>query len=325
MKVITLEDHFTTPLAHSKLPPLTPARAHHKAEFNRQLGHDVDAELLDLGESRLAAMDQAGIDFQVISLTSPGCQAYEADTAIAMAKDANDRLYAAVKKHPDRFGGFAALPTADPAAAVKELERAVNKLGFKGALINGHTRGSFLDDRKYWGLFECAQALDVPLYLHPTRPHPNAMKAYYDDYEELGAAAWGFSADTGAHYLRIVFAGVFDAFPDLKIILGHLGETLPFVMERLNTHVAMDAAHRGLKKTPLEYLRENMIVTTSGNFFMPAFLCTYMALGADRILFSVDWPYEKNSEATEFLRKLPVSETDREKIAHLNAERLLKL
>jgi predicted TIM-barrel fold metal-dependent hydrolase len=325
MRVITLEDHFTTPMAHGLLPAPTAARLHHKKEFDRQLGHDVDAELLDLGASRLAAMDKAGIDFQVISMTAPGCQGQEAETAVPMARDANDRLFEAVKRHPDRFGGFAALPTADPAASVKELERAVTRLGFKGALINGHTRGSFLDDRKYWPIFECAQALDVPIYLHPTRPHPGAMKAYYEGYEELGQAAWGFHADTGAHYLRLVFAGIFDTFPRLKIVLGHLGETLPFVMERLNFHVEMDAAYRGLKKTPLEYLRENLIVTTSGNFFMPAFLCTYMALGADRILFSVDWPFEKNTQAAEFLRNLPVSEDDRAKIAHGNAEKLLRL
>jgi predicted TIM-barrel fold metal-dependent hydrolase len=325
MKVITLEDHFTTPMARDLLPPPSAAREHHKKAFNRILGHDVDAELLDLGASRLAAMDAAGIDFQVISLTAPGCQGYDADKSIPMARDANDRLHEAVKAHPDRFGGFASLPTADPQASVKELERCVSRLGFKGALINGHTRGSFLDDRRYWPIFECAEALDVPIYLHPTRPHPNAMKAYFEGFEELGQAAWGFHTDTGAHYLRLIFAGVFDRFPKLAIILGHLGETLPFVMERLNMHVEMDAAYRGLKKTPLEYLRENLIVTTAGNFFMPAFLCTYLALGADRILFSVDWPFERNTQATEFLHNLPVSEDDRAKIAHRNAERLLKL
>ena len=325
MKVITLEDHFTTPRANALLPPLDGARLHHKLGMNKALGHDVDAELLDLGASRLAAMDAAGIDFQIISLTAPGCQGYDAETSIPMARDANDRLFEAIKAHPTRFGGFAALPTADPAASVKELERAVTRLGLKGALINGHTRGSFLDDRKYWGIFECAQALDVPMYLHPTRPQPGVMKLYYDGYEELSGAGWGFSADTGAHYLRLVFAGIFDVFPGLKLILGHLGEGIPFIMERLDAHAAMDAEYRGLKKTPLEYLRQNMIVTTSGNFSMPAFLCTYMMLGADNLMFSVDWPYEKNHLAMDFLKHLPVSEPDREKISHLNAERILRL
>ena len=325
MKVVTLEDHFTTPLANSLLPPLTPERAKHQEGLREHLGFDYEAGLLDLSDTRLAAMDAAGIDFQVISLTAPGTQGYEADTAIPMAKDANDMLFEAVKAHPKRFGGFAALPTVDPAAAVKELERAVTRLGLKGALINGHTRGSFLDDKKYWGIFECAQALDVPLYLHPTRPHPAMMKAYYDGYDELSGAAWGFSADTGAHYLRLIFAGIYDTFPNLKIVLGHNGEGLPFVSERLNAHIQTDAAHRGLKKTPLQYLRENMIVTTSGNFSLASFMCTYLELGADRIMFSVDWPYESNQLATDFLHHLPISAADKEKIAHLNAERLLKL
>ncbi len=269
MRIVTLEDHFTTSLANSLLPPPTEERKHHRAEMNRRLGFDSEAGLLDLGNSRIAAMDAAGISFQVVSLTAPGCQGYEADKSIPMARDANDRMHAAVKAHPDRLAGFAALPTADPAEAAKELERSVKKLGLKGALINGHTRGSFLDDKKYWGIFECAQALDVPVYLHPTRPQLAVMKAVYEGYEELSGAAWGFSADTGAHYLRLVFAGIYDTFPDLKIILGHNGEGLPFVMERLNLHVEMDARHRGLKKTPLAYLRENMLVTTSGNFSVP--------------------------------------------------------
>ena len=136
----------------------------------------------------------------------------------------------------------------------------------------------------------------VPIYLHPTRPQPAVMKAYFEDYSELAGAAWGFAADTGAHYLRLIFAGVYDTFPDLKIIVGHLGEGLPFCMQRLNLHCEMDAAHRGLKKTPLAYLRENMLVTSSGNFSIPAFMCTYLEMGADNLMFSVDWPYEKNSE-----------------------------
>jgi len=325
MKVITLEDHFTTPMAESLRPPVSAARAHHQAEYSRRLGFDFEKGLLDLADMRLAAMDAAGIDYQVISLTAPGCQGYEAATSVRLAKDANDLLSEAVRAHPKRFGGFAALPTADPGEAAKELERAVTRLGLKGALINGHTRGSFLDERKYWPIFECAQALDVPIYLHPARPQPAVMKAWFEGYEDLAGAAWGFTADTGLHYLRLVFAGVYDVFPRLKIVLGHDGEGLPFVMQRMNAHVEMDAAHRGLKKKPIEYLRENLIVTTSGNFSTAAFLCTYLELGAERILFSVDWPYESNTEAADFLRRLPVCAGDLEKIAHLNAARLLHL
>ena len=325
MRVITLEDHYTTPMARDLLPAPTPEQRHHREEMNHLLGFDSDEALLDLGQGRIAAMDAAGIDFQVVSMTAPGCQGYEAAQAIPLARDANDRVHEAIKAHPDRLGSFAALPTADPAAAVKELERAVTKLGMKGALINGHTRGSYLDDRKYWGLFECAQALDVPIYLHPTRQPKAVLDAMFGAYPELAGAAWGFSADTGAHFLRLVFAGIFDEFPKLKIILGHNGEGLPFVMERMNAHTVMDARRRKLKKTPLEYLRDHLIVTTSGNFSVPAFVGLMMALGADRILFSVDWPYERNDEAMTFLRNLPLGPEDRAKISHRNAERILGL
>ncbi len=242
-----------------------------------------------------------------------------------MARDANDRAHEAVKAHPDRFAAFAALPTADPQAAAKELERTVTKLGFKGAMIHGHTQGSFLDEKKYWVIFECAQALRVPIYLHPTYPHPDAIKAYFTGYEDLARAAWGFAVDTSCHFLRMVFGGVFDAYPDFKIILGHLGEGLPFAMHRLNDHTYRSAARRGLKKTPLQYLKDNMLVTTSGNWYEPAFLCTLLALGADNILFAVDWPYEPNTTGVEFLKKISISDADREKIAHGNAERILSM
>jgi 2,3-dihydroxybenzoate decarboxylase len=242
-----------------------------------------------------------------------------------MAKDANDLAYAAVKAHPDRFAAFAALATADPVAAADELERCVVELGFKGAMIHGHAQGSFLDEKKYWVIFERAEKLDVPLYLHPTLPHPDAVKAYFQGYEELARAGWGFAVDTSCHFLRIVFAGVFDAYPRLKIILGHLGEGLPFAMHRLNDHTHRAAARRGLEKPPLQYFKDNLLVTTSGNWYEPAFLCTLLALGADNILFAVDWPYEANSAGMEFLKKLSISDADREKIAHGNAERILRM
>jgi len=192
-------------------------------------------------------------------------------------------------------------------------------------MIHGHTRGEFLDDRKYWVIFERAQALEVPIYLHPTLPHPDVVRAYFGGYEELARAGWGFMIDTSCHFLRIMFSGLFDAYPKLQIILGHLGEALPFAMHRLHDHTYRAAGRRGLKKTPLEYLRDNLLVTTSGNWYEPAFLCTLLALGADRILFAVDWPYEPNRTGVEFLKRLALSDADREKIAHANAERVLRL
>jgi predicted TIM-barrel fold metal-dependent hydrolase len=323
MRIIALEEHVATPLYASKNVRVT--RTSTVGDRSAKLGHDIRAELLDIGASRLAAMDAAGIDVQVLSLTMPGAQAFDAASAPAIARDANDRIREAIAAHPTRFAGFAALPTADPAAAAKELDRAVTQLGFKGAMVNGHTGGEFLDDRKYWAIFEAAQALRVPIYLHPREPHPAVMKAYFEGYEELATAAWGFTMDTASHFLRMIYGGVLDAFPDLAFILGHLGEGLPFFLHRLNDHTHYSLARRGLRKTMVEYMTENVVVTCSGFFSVPALLCTVMAMGVDNVLFSVDWPYESNRLGVEFLASLPLSSSDREKIACGNAERVLRL
>ena len=283
------------------------------------------AELLNLGDTRLAAMDAAGIDVQVLSHNQPGCQALDATAAVPVAREVNDLLFEAIRRHPDRFAGLAALPTADPASAARELERAVTKLGFKGAMINGHTRGSFLDDKKYWCIFEAAEALGVPVYLHPSRPHPAVMQAYFEGYEELALGAWGFGIDTGTHFLRLVFAGVFDAFPSVTVILGHLGEGLPFMLHRIHDQTQLAAKRRGLQRSPMQYLTENLAVTCSGNFSTPALLCTVAALGVDNLMFSVDWPYESNAAAVEFLKRQPLEPGDLAKVAHGNAERILRL
>ena len=324
MKTIAIEEHFITPMYRQKVAA-NEFRNFYLSSRSEQIGHDIVEQNSDLGAKRLAHMDAAGIDVQVLSFGSPGAQGFAADVAIPMARDANDLAHEAVKAHPDRFAAFAALATADPRAAADELGRCVAQLGFKGAMIHGHTQGSFLDEKKYWVIFERAQALDVPLYLHPTLPHPDAVKAYFQGYEDLARAGWGFAMDTSCHFLRIVFSGVFDAYPRLRIILGHLGEGLPFAMHRLNDHTWRAAARRGLRKTPLEYLKDNLLVTTSGNWYEPAFLCTLLALGADNILFAVDWPYEPNTAGMEFLRTLSISDADREKIAHRNAERILRM
>jgi predicted TIM-barrel fold metal-dependent hydrolase len=324
LRVIAIEEHFITPMYREKIGA-NEFRKFYLKTRSAELGHDIVEQNSDLGQKRLAHMDAAGIDMQVLSFGSPGPQAFGAEVAIPMARQANDLLFETASKYPGRFAGFAALPTADPERAADELERCVQELDFKGTMIHGHQQGSFLDERKYWPIFERAEALDVPIYLHPTLPHPDAMKSYFAGYEELARAGWGFAVDTSCHFLRIVFAGVFDAYPKLKIILGHLGEGLPFAMHRLNEHTAAAARRRGLKKEPIEYLQENLLVTTSGNWYEPAFQCTLAALGPDKILFAVDWPYEANKTGVEFLKKIPVSNSDREKIAHGNAERLLRI
>lgn len=323
MRIIAIEEHVTTPLYQQKQID-TPRRLASLVDRKQRVGHDVMTELYDMSNSRVAAMNDAGIDMQVLSMTMPGPQGMAAADAIAVARDANDRMAAAVKSHPNRFAALATLPTPDVDAAVAELERTVKTLGFKGTMINGHTNGEFLDDKKYWPIFEAAQSLDVPVYLHPRDVHPSAT-FYFDGYPEIATAACGFTVDTTIHFMRIVFGGVFDAFPKLKFVLGHLGEGIPFVLDRVEDHTALAAKRRGLKKTVAEVMRENVWVTTSGNFSAPALRCTVDVLGIDRVIFSVDWPYESNKIGVAFLNNLGLPQPELEKLAHGNAERLLKL
>ncbi|HWG12986.1 MAG TPA: amidohydrolase family protein [Streptosporangiaceae bacterium] len=322
MRVITLEEHFWT-------DALTEGNrtAQSAAASVPRLGALAD-DLRDLGPRRLADMDAAGIDVQVLSVAAPAAQELDAASAVRLARDANDRLAAAVGQHPDRFAGFATLPTPDPDAAAAELERTVTGHGFKGALINGHTGGRFLDDEKFWPIFERAEALAVPIYLHPTYPTAQAMEVYYQGFEEsvsatLATSGWGWHAETGLHVLRIILGGVFDQFPGLQMIVGHMGENLPFSLARADERLTPVAT--GLKRRVGDYFRDHFNVTTSGYFTDPPLLCALMVLGADRILFSVDYPFASNGRARAFLDAAPISEADREKIAHGNAERLLGL
>lgn len=302
------------------------ARSFYITSRSELLGHQIGGELDDLGESRIRHMDAAGVDMQVVSLNAPIAHGFSAEEAVAMAKEVNDRLAEAVIANPKRLAGFAALPMPDPAAAADELERCVSDHGFVGAMIHGHTMGSFLDDKKFWPIFERAEKLGVPIFLHPALPNQDAMKAYYEGFEDvLARPGWGFAVDTSIHFLRILFAGVFDAYPKLQMIMGHLGEGLPFAMHRLNDHTYLSAKRRGLQKTPLEYIRDHLYVATSGNWYEPALLCTLLAMGADRILWAIDWPYESNDVGMEFWKKISLSDADRAKIAHGNAEKLLRL
>src|SRR5258708_6842436 len=235
MKTIAIEEHFITPMYRQKVAA-NEFRNFYLSSRSEQIGHDIVEQNSDMGAKRLAHMDAAGIDVQVLSFGSPGPQGFGADVAIPMARDANDLAHEAVKAHPDRFAAFAALATADPGAAADELTRCVTKLGFKGAMIHGHTQGSFLDEKKYWVIFERAQALDVPLYLHPTLPHPDAVKAYFRGYEELARAGWGFAVDTSCPFFRLVFAAVFAPYPPPNITLRPLSQRFPFSLHRLNDH-----------------------------------------------------------------------------------------
>ena len=298
------------------------------ATFDGPEGRAPEARrrLFDLGELRLAEMDAAGIDVQVLSHGAPSVQRLDAETSVWMARGANDRLAEAIALHPDRFAGFAALPTPDPEAAAAELDRAVTTLGFKGAMVHGLTNGVFLDDRRFWPIFERAQALDVPLYLHPAVPDPAVVEAYYQDYLQefpsLLTAAWGFTVETATQAIRMVLSGAFEAFPRLKIILGHMGEGLPFLLWRLD-HALSRPGNRPISFR--EQFSQHVWITTSGNFSTPALLCSMLELGVDRIMFSVDWPFVQNPPGTAWLEALQISAEDKAKIAGGNAKHLLKL
>lgn len=287
---------------------------------------DLLRRLHDLGELRLKEMDEAGVDVQVLSHGAPSAQKLSGDAAVALTQRVNDRLHQAIRAHPARFAGFAALPTSDPLAAADELERTVAKLGFKGAMIHGLANGVFLDDRRFWPIFERAQALDVPIYLHPAVPHPAVMEVYYQDYvkdfPQVIRAAWGYTVETATIALRLVLSGLFDAYPRLNIILGHLGETLPYVMWRVDHELARPG-HKQMSFRNI--FCNNFYVTTSGVFSDPALLCCVMQMGVDRILFAIDWPFATNPQGVRWMETAPLCEGDKAKILSGNARRLLRL
>ena len=282
--------------------------------------------LEDLGAKRLKDMDEAGIDIQVLSHAAPGTHLMDAASAVPLARRANDRLRETIRMNPQRFAGFATLPAIDPEAAADELERAVVRLEMKGAMVHGLTQGLFIDDKRFWPIFERAQALDVPIYVHPAIPHPAVIDAYYKDYAaafpSLVTAGWGFTVETATQGIRLVLSGIFDAYPRLKIILGHLGESLPFSLWRIDQALSRKG-NRALSFR--DTFCEHFYITTSGNFSNPALLCCVMEMGVDRILFAVDWPYVENRPGTAWMEQVPLCAEDREKILNGNAKRLLRM
>jgi 5-carboxyvanillate decarboxylase len=344
MKKIAIEEHFWT---KDYLNYLRSRKEYPKVETVEDAEHNnielywrslsvksplqpqLRSSLLDLSEGRIKAMDECGIDLQVLSLAIPGVEPLEAADAIAIARSTNDELAGVIKRYPRRLAGFAALPAQQPDVAAYELERTVKELGLKGGLINSHVRGEYLDDEKYWVIFEVAEKLDVPIFLHPRMPSPDMEKPFIT-YPALTGSIWGFAAETGLHVMRLISSGVFDKYPHLKIILGHLGEALPFWQWRLDNRwlregLGLDPRLKKLQKKPSQYIKDNIFVNISGMFWEPALLCTYSALGAEKILFAVDYPYESNREAVDFMDLAPISDNDKEKIYHQNAEAIMGL
>ncbi|EHP43802.1 amidohydrolase [Cupriavidus basilensis OR16] len=317
IRKIALEEHFMAPgfQAYSK---------GYLQHIDAAVMADLAKRLADFDDIRIGEMDRAGIDFTVLSQTGPGVQG-ETDRAAAIgrARENNDFLAAQVARHPTRFAGFAALPMHDPAVAADELERAVKQLGFKGSLVNGHTQGVYYDDPAYDAFWERMQELDVPMYLHPTdafvAPHA------YSGHPEISGAAWGWGVETASHALRLVFGGVFDRFPRLKLILGHMGEGLPFQRWRFDSRFAVYSHGIKLAKKPSEYIGSNIVITTSGVCSPAALNGAIAEMGAEAVLFSVDYPYESTAIAADFIEQAPMDEATRSLVCHGNAERILKL
>ncbi len=311
--VIAIEEHYWDPEMVSHFP--TGENASPLANL-----------LTELGDVRLRAMDEAGIDLQVLSHGAPAAQKLSPEVAPELTRRVNDRLAEACARFPNRFAAFAALPTPTPEAAARELERCVRDLGFKGAMIHGLTNGLFIDDKRFWPIFEVAEKLDVPIYLHPSVPHAEVTRHYYDDYARefptVIRPAWGFTVETATMAIRLILSRALESYPRLQIILGHLGETLPFLLWRINQALARPG------QTPLDFRKqfcEHFHVTTSGFFSTPALICTMLELGMDRIMFAVDYPYVLNRDGTDWIEQLQIAPADKRKLIGGNARRLLKL
>ena len=338
MKIIAFEEHYTLP-AIADAHPNSPSKLFDVARGGRGW---PPPGIEDLGEGRIAAMDAAGIDVQILS-NVPGVEAVEIPQAVELARQANDAVVAAAAEHPDRFLGFATLPMRDPDAAVTELERTVRDHGFVGALINGHVDGRYLDDQFFWPVFESAEALDVPIYLHPTVPPRPVIDAYYQGLApavsaKLAVAGLGWHIDTGIHCVRLILGGVFDRFPKLQVIVGHHFEALSWMAWR--TDYSFPPEESGLKRTIKEYLRENFYggilagefagiqpgaTDPSWSLSFNAYQAMANVIGVDRVVFTADYPFANMEAGRKFLEQMPIPPVDREKIAHGNAERLLGL
>ncbi len=317
IRKIALEEHF-----------MAPGFQDHSKAFTSLMSNTAQTELAakldDFHEARIADMDRAGIDISVLSPTIPSVQG-ETDAAAAASRaiQANDYLAGQIARNPKRLAGFASLPMHDPKVAARELERAVKTLGFKGALVNGHTHGTYYDLSAYDAFWEAMQDLDVPFYLHPIDPFQ--VPFAYADRPELAGAVWGWGVETASHALRLLFSGVFDRFPRLKIILGHMGEGLPMLLWRFDSRFAVYSHGVKLQLRPSEYFGRNIVITTSGVCSHAALACSLAEMGEQSMMFSVDYPYESNTIAADFIETAPISDAVRALVCFGNAARLLKL
>jgi hypothetical protein len=329
MRIVALEEHYTVPRIVAGIDPAAVARRGFPGPDFAWAQSTKRNELADLGAARLADMDASGISTQVLSVAGPGADLVPGQQGIDLARAYNDALAEATARHPTRYRGFAHLPLLAPEAAAAELHRSVTELGFHGVLVNGATDGRFLDDPQFDSVLAAAEELDMPIYLHPGIPTADVRAAYYDGLPgnfsfTLALSAWGWHYDTAIHVLRLVLSGALDRHPRLKLIIGHMGEALPFMMDRIDETTAATAKTH-LARSVRQAIIEQVWITTSGFFTMVPFMAALMTFGVDRIMFSVDYPFASNARARAFLDSLPVSPADRAKIAHGNADSLLRL
>ena len=329
MRIIALEEHVSLPELVSRIPKEKIAqRGWPDNNSNLSPMKQVQGQLAEIGEERIGLMDEAGISLQVLSVSGPGADLLEADEAPAFAKEYNDAVAQKTAAYPGRFAAFAHLPTTAPEAAADELERTVTELQFVGALINGLTNDQFLDHPQFEPLLARAEKLEVPIYLHPAIPPEAVRKAYYEGLPapatvQLGLAGWGWHSETAIHILRLALSGTFDRHPNLKMIIGHMGEMLPVMMARID--IILNPKFTGLQRPISQILQEQVYITTSGIFTQPPLQAAIATFGIDRILFSVDYPFAQNMQGKQFLDNIALPPADLEKIAHGNAERVLKL
>lgn len=325
---VAIEEHFNFLTAADRRSGVDLANLVQAMDYDRSWMALIDERLGEIGSLRLAEMDATGVEVCVLSHTVPGVQGIvDAGAAVAAARDVNDFLAAAVARHPTRFAGFASVALQDPVEAARELERAVTRLGFKGVMVNGYTntadgRGAYLDEPRFLPFWEAAAALRAPVYIHP---RPPIEQRAYEGHAQLLGATWGFAPETATHALRIVQSGLLDRLPALTIVLGHLGETLPYFAWRIQHCFEYNPSDKRLERRLQDYLCENFYVSTSGFFSDQALISALLTIGADRILFAVDYPYEPMAPATDWIERAPISENDRRKIAHGNARALFRL
>lgn len=289
---------------------------------------DLRKRLPDIGAGRIADMDAAGIDMMILSLTCPGVQIFDKDTAVGLAVSTNDEVAEAVRKYPTRFAALAACAPQDPQAAAKEIERGVTKLGMKGVIVNSHTQGEYLDDPKFWPIFEAAEALGAPIYIHPSPPSPNMALPYAE--RGMTGAVLGFGAEMAFHIMAIIRSGALDAFPKLRLVIGHGGEALPFWLYRLDfmngdVRPFLRNGATALKKSPSGYIRENIYVTTSGMAWAPVIEFIQSVLGMDRVLYAMDYPYQYVPEEVAYSEAIKASDADKKKFFQTNAETVFSL